>query len=65
MLFAKRALTTLCVGGFEYDDAGIVREQRTATRRYDAMIINDQNTHMAVLRRRRQPVMLHRIRLAR
>jgi len=45
MLFVKRALTTLCVGGFEDDDLGVVGEQCTASRSNDAMVINDQNTH--------------------
>jgi hypothetical protein len=45
MLFAEHALATLRVGGFQYVDLGIVREQGTAPRSNDAMIINDQNAH--------------------
>jgi hypothetical protein len=47
MLFAEHALATLRVGGFQYVDLGIVREQGTAPRSNDAMIINDQNAHLA------------------
>src|SRR6185312_2891388 len=42
---AEHALATLRVGGFQYVDLGIVREQGTAARSNDAMIINNQNAH--------------------
>jgi hypothetical protein len=45
MPFAEHALATLRVGGFQYVDLGIVREQGTAPRSNDAMIINNQNAH--------------------
>src|SRR6185369_10630941 len=45
MPFAELALATLRVGGFQYVDLGVVREQGTAARSNDAMIINNQNAH--------------------
>ena len=43
--FAEHAFATLRVGGFQYVDLGVVREQGTAPRSNDAMIVNDQNAH--------------------
>jgi hypothetical protein len=45
MPFAEHALATLGIGGFQNVDLGIVREQGTAARSNDAMIIDDQNAH--------------------
>src|SRR5437868_4211395 len=62
MPFAEHALATLRVGGFQYVDLGIVREQGTAPRSNDAMIINNQNAHWHWSRTTASLPLLHRIR---
>ena len=59
---SEGALAALCVGGFQYFDLGIVREQGAAPRSNDAMIINDQNAHWHWSRIPASIPLLHRIR---
>ena len=62
MLLAEDALAALRVGGFQYVDLGVVREQGTAPRSNDAMVINDQNAHWHWSRIPASIPLLHRIR---